>query len=77
MDASRFDGLTKSLATATGRRRAAKLLAGGALGAVGLTALGAKPAAACRSRHNSCDRDGQCCSNCCRDKQCRRKTRCD
>jgi hypothetical protein len=78
MDASRFDGLAKSLATATGRRTAAKVLVGGALGAVGVTALTAKPAAAaCRRRHRPCNRDGQCCSDCCKNGQCRRRSRCN
>jgi hypothetical protein len=77
MDSSRFDCLTKSLAATSGRRTAAKLLAGGALGAVGLTALSAKPAAACRRRGETCGRDGKCCSDCCKGGVCKRSKRCD
>jgi len=79
MDSSRFDCLTKSLAAPSGRRTVAKLLAGGALGAVGLTALNAKPAAAsrCRQRGEYCGRDGRCCSDCCKGGICKRSLRCD
>ena len=77
MEASRFDCLSKTFAATTGRRKAAKLLTGGVLGAVGLTALRAQPAAACRRRGESCGRDGVCCSDCCKRGQCRRSKRCN
>ena len=77
MEASRFDRLTKALATTAGRRQVAKVLAGSALGAVGVTALSAKPAAACTGRGNPCNRDGNCCSDCCKGGVCKRSKRCN
>lgn len=77
MDASRFDGLTKSLAAATGRRTAAKVLAGGVLGAVGLTRFGAQPAEArCKRNGERCNNDNACCHKCCKKHRCRKRSRC-
>ena len=77
MDASRFDCLTKSLATATGRRTAAKLVAGSALGAVGLGHLGIQPAAAaCKRRGEHCNNNNDCCRDCCKRHKCRHRSRC-
>jgi hypothetical protein len=81
MDSSRFDCLTKSLAATTGRRTAAKLFAGSALGAIGLAHLGPEPAAAaCTRNGDRCNRNGNdpdCCSGCCRNNKCRAKRRCN
>jgi hypothetical protein len=77
MDSSRFDCLTKSLAAATGRRTAAKLVAGSALGAIGLTHLGIQPAAAaCQHNGELCFQDKDCCHHCCKRHTCRRRRRC-
>jgi hypothetical protein len=76
MDSSRFDCLTKSLAAATGRRTAAKLVAGSALGAIGLTHLGIQPAAACQHNGELCFQDKDCCHHCCKRHTCRRRSRC-
>jgi len=81
MDSSRFDCLTKSLAAPTGRRTAAKLVVGSALGAIGLTRLSAEPAlAACKRNGDPCNHNGDnanCCSGCCRQHTCTRKGRCN
>ena len=81
MGSSRFDCLTKSLATTTERRTVAKLVVGSALGAIGLARLGANPAlAACKRNGDPCNRNGDnpnCCSGCCVKHTCRRKARCN
>jgi len=68
MDGSRFDELTRTLATPTSRRRTLRLLAGGALAAV-TAALGVGEAGAthtgCRHHGKSCARNKQCCSGRC------------
>lgn len=71
MDGQRFDALTKSLSS-TSRRRALRLLAGGALGGVlakvGLAEAAAQETAAvgdrCR-RNRDCDRNERCCNRRC------------
>ena len=73
MDNQRFDTLAMVLGASGSRRRAFKLLAGGAIGAV-LLRFGVDDAAAfnelCRSLGRSCSRDRDCCS-----RRCRRGTR--
>ncbi len=69
MDGSRFDELTRTLATPTSRRRTLRLLSGGTL-ALLAAALGAGDARAthhgCRHVGRPCTRDGECCSSRCR-----------
>ena len=81
MGSSRFDCLTKSLATTTERRTAAKLVLGSALGALGLARLGADQAlAACKDNGEPCNQNGanrNCCSGCCHKHTCARKARCN
>jgi hypothetical protein len=77
MEGSRFDALTTSLAARTGRRTAMQVLAGSALGAIGLARFGAAPAAArCKRPREECKADNACCSACCWRNQCRRRRRC-
>jgi hypothetical protein len=77
MDSSRFDCLAKSLAATTGRRAAAKLVAGSALGAIGLAHLGIQPAAAaCKHKGERCNNDNDCCHDCCKHHKCRPRRRC-
>lgn len=68
MDATRFDGLTRSLATIGSRRRLLRRGAAGALtAALAELALGDGSAALeCRGKGKPCRRDGQCCSGKCR-----------
>ncbi len=81
MSSSRFDGLTKSLATTTERRTVAKLMVGSALGALGLARLGGEPALAARKRNGEpCNQNGtnpNCRSGCCVRHTCRPKGRCN
>ena len=67
MEPSRFDDLTKALATATSRRQAFKTIAattlGGILGLSGIRTVFGAPK--CRRNGTGCDTDSQCCSNFC------------
>jgi hypothetical protein len=73
MDPTKFDDLTKALATAPSRRQALKTIAattiGGILGLAGIgTAFGAPK---CHRAGLGCDTDSNCCSNvCCNGKCC-------
>lgn len=73
MDGSRFDGITRALATGRTRRHALQGLAASAI--VGLLGLaGIEDAAACRKTGKSCTDDkknGDCCSGICRKGKCR------
>jgi hypothetical protein len=81
MDTSKFDCLTRSVAT-TGRRGALKAVAGAALGAVGVTALRSDALAQCITRGNPCapgterEQDRSCCTGGCRGDICRRARLC-
>ncbi len=71
MDPHRFDGLARSLADTRSRRKALKLLASGAVGAV-LAGLRPSGAAACATVGRRCDRNRDCCSGAyCGVKRCR------
>jgi len=65
MDATRFDDLTKALATSTSRRAALKTIAattiGGILGLAGMGTAFAK----CQNFRHACGNNTQCCSNVC------------
>ena len=81
MDGERFDTWARALASPGPRRGALRLLAGGALAAA-WARLGAAGAAAddddgdgCRGTCDRCERNGQCCSNRCREGRCRCKAR--
>src|SRR5438105_1546419 len=67
MEPSRFDELTKTLATATSRRQALKTIAattlGGILGLGGIGTAFAKPK--CHRPGLGCDTNSKCCSNLC------------
>src|SRR5438105_5465053 len=64
MDPSKFDDLTKALATATSRRQALKTIAATTLGSIlGLSRLGtAFGAPKCHGQGTGCDTTSQCCS---------------
>src|SRR5207248_8571234 len=64
MEPTRFDDLTKALATATSRRQALKAIAATTLGSIlGLSRLGtAFGAPKCHRAGTGCDTDSQCCS---------------
>src|SRR5258707_11439772 len=64
MEPSRFDDLTKALATATSRRRALKTIAATSLGSIlGLAGIGtAYGAPKCHGAGLGCDTDSNCCS---------------
>ena len=73
MDSSKFDDLTKALATSTSRRQALKALGasvvGGILGLSGIdTALAKKPL--CRGNGSKCSLGQQCCSGYCANNVC-------
>ena len=73
MDSSRFDDLTKALATSTSRRQALKAfgasVVGGILGLSGIdTALAHKPF--CRGNGSKCNRGSDCCSGYCANNVC-------
>jgi hypothetical protein len=70
MDATRFDDLTKALATSTSRRAAFKTIAATTL--AGLLGLGGIGAAFpnCRAPGSKCGENKQCCSHVCCDGVC-------
>src|SRR5689334_15406294 len=62
MDPSRFDDLTKTLATSTSRRQALKTIAATTLGGIlGLSGIGTA-FAKCKPATHKCNHDHQCCS---------------
>src|SRR5690348_5775967 len=67
MESSRFDDLTKALATSTSRRQALKTIAattlGGILGLVGIETVFASPT--CKPNGHGCGTNKQCCSGFC------------
>src|SRR5579862_7671411 len=67
MEPSRFDDLTKALATATSRRQALKTIAAttlaGLLGLGGIGSVFAKPT--CKPNGHGCGTNKQCCSGYC------------
>ena len=82
MDTRRFDCLTKSLTT-TGRRGAPKAIVGAALAAVGVAAVTSDALTECAPNGLECrgstaqQRNHSCCSECCRDRVCRRRKACN
>jgi hypothetical protein len=65
MDATRFDDLTKGLATSPSRRAALKTIAATTIGGIlGLAGIGTA-FAACQARGHKCGNNEQCCSNVC------------
>jgi hypothetical protein len=64
MDTQRFDEITRTLAAATSRRTALKLLGGGALASLGAL-LRPEGAGACRRFKSPCSSGSQCCSGRC------------
>src|SRR5436189_251518 len=67
MEPTKFDNLTKALATSTSRRQALKTIAATTLGGIlGLSGLGtAFGATTCHRNGLGCDTNSQCCSNYC------------
>jgi hypothetical protein len=67
MDSTRFDNLTKALATATSRRQALKTIAATTLGSIlGLAGIGtAFGAPTCKPNGHGCGTNKQCCSGYC------------
>ncbi len=67
MDPSKFDDLTKAMATSTSRRKALKTIAattlGGILGLGGIGTVFAKPT--CKPNGHGCGTNKQCCSEYC------------
>jgi hypothetical protein len=72
MDSTKFDDLTKVLATSTSRRQALKTIAATTLGGIlGLSGLGSALAAQkCRGLGSRCTHGEQCCSNYCANNVC-------
>lgn len=72
MDRCQFDGLSRRVSAASTRRGALAAAAGAALGA--LLPAGARASQTvkgCRIPGQGCERDGQCCSGKCTNKQCK------
>ena len=66
MEPSRFDELTKALATSTSRRQALKTIAATTLGGIlGLVGIGTAFAKHCRPLGKKCRQPEECCSNTC------------
>lgn len=66
MASSKFDELTRALASSTSRRQTLKAILGGALGGVlGLGSLGAALAAGCVPHGGACHSNNDCCSHNC------------
>src|SRR5436305_1050751 len=67
MDSTKFDELTKALATATSRRQALKTIAATTLGSIlGLSGIGTVfGAPKCHRNGLGCDTNSQCCSHYC------------
>jgi hypothetical protein len=65
MDSTRFDDLTKALATATSRRQALKTIAATTLGSIlGLAGIGTA-FAKCHDAGHNCEENSTCCSHLC------------
>ena len=65
MDSSRFDDLTKAVATATSRRQALKAIAATTLGSIlGLAGIGTA-FAKCHGTGHNCEENSTCCSGTC------------
>lgn len=73
MDASRFDSLTRNLATSSTRRRILASLAAGVLGLARTDWTGAR---ACASRGAVCRESANCCSGLCGDRDATGRRRC-
>jgi hypothetical protein len=70
MEPSKFDDLTKALATSTSRRAAFKTIAATTLaGLLGLAGIGTAPPN-CRAPGSKCGNNDQCCSHVCCDGVC-------
>lgn len=70
MNDSRFDALTKALATPTSRRQALKTLGVSLVGGIlGLSGIGTA-FAACKDPGHQCSKNEHCCSNVCCDRVC-------
>jgi hypothetical protein len=65
MKPSKFDELTKALATATSRRQALKAIGAAVGGALGFSRIGIAFADQCKPLGASCFKDNQCCSGHC------------
>ena len=77
MDATRFDDLTKALATSTSRRVALKAIGAALGGALGLSSIGTA-FAMCQPFRHACGGNKQCCSNvCCNGTCCASGQSCD
>jgi hypothetical protein len=72
MDPTKFDDLTKALATGTSRRQALKTIVATTLGSIiGLGSIDAAFAAQkCRALGSKCSHGDQCCSNYCANNVC-------
>jgi hypothetical protein len=64
MDSSRFDELTKALATATSRRQALKAIGAALGGALGFSRIGVA-FAKCHNPGHNCEENSTCCSHLC------------
>ena len=76
MSISRFDDLTRLLASGMGRRAAVKAVAGSALAAVGVAKLAGDASASHVQNGEFCASRGDCRSGCCLNNVCRRACRC-
>ena len=77
MDATRFDDLTKALATSNSRRAALKAIGAALGGALGLSSIGTA-FAMCQPARHACGTPKQCCSNvCCNGTCCASGQSCD
>jgi hypothetical protein len=78
MEPSKFDDLTKALATSTSRRQALKTIAATTLaGLLGLGSIGTA-FAMCQPFRHACGNNQQCCSNvCCNGTCCASGEHCD
>jgi hypothetical protein len=71
MEPTKFDDLTKALATATSRRQALKTIAATTLGSIlGLSGIGTAFAKTCEPNGHNCSYDKQCCSGLCHNHTC-------
>jgi len=77
MDATRFDDLTKALATSNSRRAALKAIGAALGGALGLSSIGTA-FAMCHAAGHACGGNQVCCSHvCCNGVCCRSGQACD
>src|SRR5436309_2755964 len=70
MEPSRFDNLTKALATSTSRRQALKAVGATLGGALGLSRIGIAFADQCKPLGAKCFKRQQCCSGICSNGMC-------